>query len=115
MVEYRSPVELRACVVTATEAPLADATTVLELLASRPAWHQRAACRGHTDLLFPSRSDWVLYRQAVELCRSCPVVEECRAEGDRIEEGHGDLVIGMRAGESAKQRALRRRRARRSA
>ena len=50
-----------------------------------PNWRARAACRDHYELFDPSYSGQPehqikhpRYRQAVEICRGCPVWHECR-------------------------------------
>lgn len=55
-------------------------TTLEQLIAQRPAWHQRAACRGAgPELFFVERGGDP--RPARELCAECPVVTECREAG----------------------------------
>lgn len=94
-------------------APSEDASTVLGLLdRGRPVWHREAACRGRVELLFPAMTVAAhVYPFARTLCRRCPVLEECRAEGDRLEEDQGENnIYGLRAGESPGERVSRRRR-----
>ena len=69
-------------------------------------WIDAAACRGMpTDLFYPERGESIERPMAV--CASCPVKAECRDEADQIEELWLD-VKGVRGGESARQRMLRR-------
>lgn len=42
------------------------------ILGFRPAWHNDAACRGHSDLFFTVEST-----RARQLCKECPVRAEC--------------------------------------
>ncbi len=75
---------------------------------SRPAWHERAACRGiGPEAFYPpagSRETTTthLYRDARKVCETCPVVDECRDAGQS--EAHG-----MWAGESPSERRRARR------
>jgi hypothetical protein len=48
----------------------------LEDFLQRPAWHQRAACRGmgHGAFVRGEKAD---YGAARELCEGCPVRQEC--------------------------------------
>ena len=49
---------------------------VIQAVLQRPAWHRRAACRGlGPALFFPSRGGNGVAAQ--DLCRTCPVSEEC--------------------------------------
>lgn len=43
-------------------------------------WADRAACAGHPELT--DERTKLRARQALELCRQCPVVEQCRAWAD---------------------------------
>ena len=45
------------------------------LAAMRPAWMSEAACKGQTDLFFPTVGGDV--QEAKEICRSCPVRADC--------------------------------------
>ncbi|MFN0091047.1 MAG: WhiB family transcriptional regulator [Acidimicrobiales bacterium] len=57
------------------ELELAD--LLVRLAARRPAWQQRAACRGTgCDAFFGSRSPEA-HRRVIALCASCPVNREC--------------------------------------
>ena len=50
-------------------------------LDERPEWHQRAACRGRTDLqhlFFPLRVTKTIDQRVVRLCEGCCVRVECR-------------------------------------
>lgn len=73
-------------VVTAAEIPWQDTVDVLDvtefLEAVRPAWHARAACRGKTSVMFPQKQGKglrLLWIEAVAVCASCTVIDECRA------------------------------------
>jgi hypothetical protein len=73
---------------------------VLELL-ERPAWHQRAACRGvGPDAFFPERGESL--EPARDHCRRCSVTVECAAAGAGED-------AGIWAGESGRQRRIERR------
>ena len=67
-----------------------SAETLLEMIdAGRPAWHQRAACRGQQDVMFPTstlgrRND---YTTALSLCMSCPVRTQCAEAGRNEHDG----------------------------
>jgi hypothetical protein len=58
-------------------------------------WRQRAACRGHDlQLFFPSEQlsppeRQSLEQQAVTLCRSCPVRQDCLAYSTLTGQRHG--------------------------
>jgi WhiB family transcriptional regulator, redox-sensing transcriptional regulator len=55
-----------------------SARDLIDALRRRPAWHDRAACRGMgPQLFFPSRGEDV--RPAKEMCATCPVADECLA------------------------------------
>jgi hypothetical protein len=60
----------------------------------RPVWHASAACRGKIDTLYTEAAGRSVYEAARGLCAACPVLAECRAEGDRTESarwpGHTD-------------------------
>lgn len=68
-----------------------NAVELLELMEMlRPGWHEQAACKNQTDLMFPApglRGKRVDYSAAVALCRRCPVADPCRRQG--INEEHG--------------------------
>ena len=66
-------------------------------------WHERAACRGATDLMFPGRGDCAGFARAKALCASCPVAEPCLAFAMEFEETEG--VWGGTSGNE--RRALR--------
>lgn len=49
----------------------------------RPAWHEHAACRGLTKIMFPpsrigSKGGRVAAARAKAVCAACPVADECR-------------------------------------
>lgn len=79
-------------------------------------WTARAACRDHPiDLWFPPQGDDRFDRtvqaanaEAVAICRTCPVITECREHGIRHEE-HGTWG-GLSARERARIRKQRRNR-----
>lgn len=68
-----------------------NAVELLELMEMlRPRWHEQAACKNQTALMFPApglRGKRVDYSAAVALCRRCPVADQCRTQG--IGEEHG--------------------------
>lgn len=48
----------------------------------KPAWMKDAACRGiNPNLMVPDKSDLAAIRIAKEVCRTCPVRDECREYG----------------------------------
>jgi len=51
---------------------------LLRILVDRPAWMERAACRGRslTDVFFPDRPG-PSPRHALEICEGCVVISEC--------------------------------------
>lgn len=53
-------------------------------------WHRTAACRGQTEVMYPSHGRGTTaadYAPALALCAACPVVEPCRAAGACEPEG----------------------------
>lgn len=48
----------------------------LFLLMEKPEWHERAACKGLTDLMYSERGEST--REAKAVCASCPVRRQCR-------------------------------------
>ena len=53
-------------------------------------WVTKAACRGHDpNLWYPSRTGPNNSRAAQEICMSCPVRFECRADADSRDEPFG--------------------------
>lgn len=82
---------------------------------------QHAACRGDRRFVFTPEQGKPFPRELHEaltnICSQCPVQEECREEGDRIETANtfGDdsrWFAGFRAGETPYGRAKRRKQAR---
>lgn len=58
------------------------------LLAFKPAWHAHAACRGRTDLMFPTApAAKAKLAEALVLCKRCPVSSECRDAGMEMSYG----------------------------
>ena len=58
------------------------------LMAFTPAWHDRAACRGRTDLMFPKRrTSRAQIDEALALCGICEVRTECRDAGREMAHG----------------------------
>ena len=75
-------------------------------LPPRPNFHQHAACRGMTHVMFPGRHDD--HRIAAAICNGCPVQEPCLEYAlDNVER------FGIFGGTTEKQRR-RLRRARRN-
>ncbi|WP_329423011.1 WhiB family transcriptional regulator [Streptomyces sp. NBC_01268] len=72
----------------------------------KPRWHRRAACAGvNVDAFFPVSTDVEGRREALALCRSCPVREECLAEAMAEEGGRGKTGrFGIRGGKTASAR-----------
>jgi WhiB family redox-sensing transcriptional regulator len=70
-----------------------DLPTLAELMQERPAWMGFGACRHHPELTwFPGRGDVVMVRAAVAVCRTCPVVDECRQYG--LDRGEREGIWG---------------------
>lgn len=73
------PSEARYC---GNPADVVDAYAELLELLRRPAWHERAACRGKgSGAWFPGQG--VDVRPAQAICNGCPVAAECLAAGFR--------------------------------
>jgi WhiB family redox-sensing transcriptional regulator len=80
-----------------------DPATFSELLA-RPAWQERAACRGMgTERFFPASGGVTL--EARDVCAGCKVKSECLDYACNIDE----LLHGVWAGTSERQRRKLRR------
>ena len=76
-------------------------------------WMANAACKDmDPDLFFPERPTGShAYDRARAICASCPVLEECRAWGDRVEGAvPPSWWYGMLAGETPHARRARRHR-----
>jgi hypothetical protein len=74
-------------------------------------WMANAACADmDTDVFFPEFPANVgSYAEARAACLSCPVLEQCRAWGDRVEAGIPSTHwYGMLAGETPNERRRRR-------
>lgn len=76
---------------------------VIPRLVGRPAWMERASCRGHpARWWFSERA--VERARAVEVCRRCPVRTECLA----FALGARDRLVGVWGGTNeGKRRRLR--------
>jgi hypothetical protein len=72
------------------------------------AWLEGAACAGaRVDIFFPVKGE--SYAEARSVCRRCPVLQECRAEIDRVEGRlRGPDAQGFYAGETPAERRRRR-------
>lgn len=68
-----------------------SAAELLDLMEQlRPAWHDNAACKNQTALMFPApglRGKRVDYSAAVALCNRCAVADLCRRQGATEEHG----------------------------
>ena len=53
-----------------------SAVDLLRVLVDRPAWMERAACKGLTDLFYPD-GPGPAPSEARLICEGCPVVREC--------------------------------------
>lgn len=69
----------------------------------RPAWHSEAACRGRLDVMAISREDEcgresrahrALVAHARAICRTCPVIDECRAWANQLAR-QGQPIVDM--------------------
>ncbi|NML50567.1 WhiB family transcriptional regulator [Streptomyces sp. R302] len=71
-----------------------------------PRWHQGAACAGiNVDAFFPAATDAAGRREALAICRPCPVREECLAEAMAEEGGRGKTGrFGIRGGKTPSAR-----------
>jgi WhiB family redox-sensing transcriptional regulator len=88
---------LLACIMRGIDLPS------LVSLIGRPEWHQRAACKGQTDVFFPARGENT--EPAKQLCRTCPVQSECRAYAvDNRTVATGSELAGIWGGTSARER-----------
>ena len=85
--------------------PGVDAYDALaRLLEHRPAWHRRAACRGHDPaLFFPERGG--TGTEARALCAGCPVRARCELAA------RAGAEVGIWGGTSARERKRTRREA----
>lgn len=71
-----------------------------EFEATRPDWHQHAACRGQDpNLFFPEKEGRRTVAKAQRFCDRCPVTQQC---GDYARTNHEDF--GVWGGESARHR-----------
>lgn len=65
-------------------------------------WMDNAACKGHTNLYFPTpgtgHSNHTFHKQARQICDTCPVTTECRNYAIAIDARHG-----MWAGQTANE------------
>lgn len=78
-----------------------------ELLAD---WRRQAACDGQYHLLnetYEIGNKAAAIKLAREMCARCPVLEQCRVDGDARETD--STTYGFLAGETAQQRRTRRR------
>jgi hypothetical protein len=82
---------------------LGDLVDELLAMMVAPALHDQAACRGSGLSWFPARGQST--RELKEICRTCPVIEECR-------ESASEEQFGVWGGESHRERRFRRRRER---
>ena len=59
---------------------------IADIVIARDAvWRERAACRGvDVELFFPKQTIPTGCHEAKKLCASCPVINECRAEWERM-------------------------------
>ena len=73
-------------------------------------WRDRAACAGEHFLMEAPAFE----AEAKALCAKCPVIEDCRAEMDRIEKSWYDLPDSVVAGENRTERIGRRTKQKRS-
>lgn len=72
-------------------------------------WHDRAACRGRTDLDWhpPPGPYGPRVESAILTCRDCPVRRDCLADADDWERTHD--AHGIYGGLTASERIARRR------
>ena len=79
-----------------------DVGHVLDVIPPPPAWQIDAACIGvDPDVFFPPKGRPGL--EALAICRSCPVAEQCLAFVMELEESDGERT-GVWAGTSARER-----------
>src|SRR4051794_15139968 len=68
-----------------------------KLLDNKVPWSESAACRGLTDLFFPVVSHTknrlatakAVYKPALSICATCPVIEQCRALAMKVAPSEG--------------------------
>lgn len=66
-------------------------------------WQDDAACaETDPDMFFPDMGDWLTSKSALEICGTCPVVQQCKALGMQFEHG----IFG---GMSARSRGIAKR------
>lgn len=84
---------------------------ILDLNVGEDLTGARCCFPGSDALFYPQPGGDVPAREAEAraLCARCPVIDTCRAQGDRIETGRSTATVhGVRAGETAQQRLDRR-------
>lgn len=57
------------------------------------AWAERAACKGQTEVMFPTKGQSTA--PAKRLCASCPVLEECSDWAATVPAGQGGVIAGQ--------------------
>ena len=67
-------------------------------------WVERAACRGHSDVMFTLRGEST--DPAKALCATCPVVEDCLAWGDTLDSTASGIIGGLSGRERRRRRQV---------
>ena len=63
-------------------------------------WVEFAACQKEdTETFFPQRGDWKMVQKALDICKTCTVVDDCLAYALRT-----DQTIGVWGGKSGRER-----------
>ena len=75
-----------------------DAVDLLRVLVDRPAWMERAACKGLTDLFYPD-GPGPAPNEARLICEGCPVIRHCLGAACA-----GRELFGVWGGQSPRQR-----------
>lgn len=73
-------------------------------------WQNKALCtQTDPEIFFPGKGS--TYEAARKICKACPVIEQCRAYSDEIENFavHMTGTFGYLGGETRKERITRRR------
>jgi len=64
---------------------------ILQAIGPEPAWMVDAACRGRTDLMFPTHGQSAAPGKS--LCMTCLVFDQCEAWGEE-HRGQGGIIAG---------------------
>jgi hypothetical protein len=86
--------------------PRTSVESLLDLIEhGRPEWHRRASCVGRTAEMFPrSRTNSTAWRDALAICKGCPVRRECDEDAERRNEQFGVWGGRRRQGVASRMR-----------